>query len=117
MTRLSDSVAGASRDETGAPSSDTAGGHMASGEPTVVTVGIDIGTTSVKAVAVDGDGAVVSRARVPHPVITPAPNILEHDARLAWHDGVRAAAIAVAADATGAGYRVAAVNTAAMVPS
>ena len=90
---------------------------MTSGEPTVVTVGIDIGTTSVKAVAVDGDGVVVARARVPHPVITPAPNILEHDALLAWHDGVRAAAVAVAAEASGAGYRVAAVNTAAMVPS
>ena len=33
-----------------------------------VTVGIDIGTTSVKAVAVDGDGRVLARARVPHPL-------------------------------------------------
>src|SRR3954452_12680212 len=115
MTRLSDSDAGAAQDRP--LTSKAAGGHMASGEPAVVTVGIDIGTTSVKAVAVDGAGTVVARARVPHPVITPAPNILEHDARLAWHDGVLAAAITVADEATEAGYRVAAVNTAAMVPS
>jgi xylulokinase len=83
----------------------------------VVTVGIDIGTTSVKAVAAADDGTVVARARVEHPVITPAPNVLEHDARLAWRDGVRAAAREVADAAVADGYAVAAVNVAAMVPS
>src|SRR5687767_12912167 len=33
-----------------------------------VTVGVDIGSTSVKALAVDGDGTVVAAARVPHDV-------------------------------------------------
>ena len=33
------------------------------GGATEVTIGIDIGTTSVKAVAADGDGNVVARAR------------------------------------------------------
>ena len=33
---------------------------------TEVTIGIDIGTTSVKAVAVDGDGNVVARTRISH---------------------------------------------------
>ena len=37
-----------------------------------VTVGIDIGTTSVKAVAADAEGNVVARARVPHPLLVPA---------------------------------------------
>ena len=31
-----------------------------------VTVGIDIGTSSVKAIAADDDGNVVARARIPH---------------------------------------------------
>ena len=82
-----------------------------------VTIGVDIGTTSVKAVAADGDGRVVATARVSHPVLTPAPNVLEHDARLAWRDGVRAAARQVAEAAVAAGHTVAGVNVAAMVPS
>ena len=39
-----------------------------------VTVGIDIGTSSVKAVAADGDGTVVAQARIPHDVQVPAPD-------------------------------------------
>ncbi len=30
------------------------------------TVGVDVGTTAVKAVAVDAKGEVVARARIPH---------------------------------------------------
>ncbi len=56
-----------------------------------LTVGVDIGTTSVKAVAVDGDGTVVARARVPHGMRTTTPGRLEHDARRAWRDGPRRA--------------------------
>jgi xylulokinase len=52
-----------------------------------VTVGIDIGTTSVKAVAADGDGTVVARARVPHKLVVPAPDRMEHDANQAWRLG------------------------------
>ena len=47
---------------------------------TEVTVGIDIGTTSVKAVAADSDGNVLARCRVPHPVFIPLGDRLEHDA-------------------------------------
>src|SRR5947209_7926045 len=39
-----------------------------------LAVGIDIGTTSVKAVAADEDGTVVARARVPHRLLTPQPD-------------------------------------------
>ena len=77
-----------------------------------VTVGIDIGTTAVKAVAADGDGTVLARARIPHEVRTPAAGAFEHDVDQAWRTGVLAALGQVAA-----GRDVAAVNVAAMVPS
>ncbi len=76
-----------------------------------VTVGIDIGTSSVKAVAADADGTVVASARIPHAFAVPAPLQFEHDARVAWFDGPRAALDALGSvDAVG-------VAVAAMVPS
>ena len=77
-----------------------------------LTVGIDIGTTSVKAVAVDGEGTVVARARIPHEVRAPDPDTFEHDASVAWVDGVLRAW-----DAVGEGRDVAAATVSAMVPS
>ena len=56
-----------------------------------ITAGVDIGTTSVKAAAFDDDGRVVARARVPHRVVVPAPDYLEHDANQAWRRGPRRA--------------------------
>jgi xylulokinase len=56
-----------------------------------VTVGLDIGTTSIKAIAVDDDGRIVSRTRVPHRVLVPAPQQMEHDAEAAWRRGPRRA--------------------------
>ena len=56
---------------------------MASG----ITIGLDIGTTSVKAVAVDGDGDIVAKARVPHDLIAPDAAVFEHDAVQAWVHG------------------------------
>ena len=52
-----------------------------------ITVGIDIGTTAVKAVAADETGTVLARARIPHRLLTPAPDQLEHDAGQAWRRG------------------------------
>jgi xylulokinase len=77
-----------------------------------VTVGVDIGTTSVKAVAADGDGTVVARARVPHEVRTPVAGAFEHDIDQAWR-----ANVLTALGAVGTGHEVAAVNVSAMVPS
>ena len=77
-----------------------------------VTVGVDIGTTSVKALAVDGDGVVLRRARVRHGVQVPAPDRLEHDADRAWRAGV-----SQAWEEVSAGLTVAGVQVAAMVPS
>jgi len=79
---------------------------------THVTVGIDIGTTSVKAVAADADGTVLARARVPHPVRTPFAGAFEHDIDVAWRADVVGALRQVAV-----GVDIAAVNVAAMVPS
>ena len=80
------------------------------GNPTL-TVGIDIGTTSVKAVAATGDGTIVRRARVVHALRAPSPHVFEHDPVAAWRDGVLAAWSAVGGD------DVAAVTVSAMVPS
>jgi xylulokinase len=79
---------------------------------TAVTVGIDIGTTSVKAIAADGDGNVIASARVPHPLVINAPEELEHDIEAAWRDGVRNAYADVSKNVD-----VLAANVAAMVPS
>jgi len=78
-----------------------------------VTVGIDIGTTAVKAVAADETGAVLARARIPHRLLTPTPDQLEHDAAQAWRRGpVRALA-----QVGTAGGDLAAVCVTSMVPS
>jgi len=56
-----------------------------------VTIGIDVGTTAVKAVAADEDGHVTARVRIPHQLRVPAPDRLEHDADEAWRRGPLAA--------------------------
>ena len=89
-----------------------------SGPRDAVTVGVDVGTTSVKALAVDQDGAVVARSRVPHSVVAPEPDILRHDARRAWRAGPRRAFEQVTAQlAASGGHPVAGVAVASMVPS
>ena len=80
-----------------------------------VTVGIDIGTTSVKAVAADGDGEVLSRVRIPHRVVSTDPGQFEHDPQAAWIDEVMGAWDQVTAGA--ADRSIAAVTVSAMVPS
>lgn len=85
-----------------------------------LTVGIDIGTTSVKAIAADDDGRVVARVRVAHGTQSPEPGTLQHDVDKAWRRNVRSAWRAVTRDAeaaTGGRERIAAAQVAAMVPS
>jgi xylulokinase len=84
-----------------------------------VTVGIDIGTTSVKAVAADGDGRVLARSRVTRPLLARHAGELAHDARSSWRDGVIEALdhVLAARDPAGGSLNVRGVNVAAMVPS
>jgi sugar (pentulose or hexulose) kinase len=84
-----------------------------------ITIGIDIGTTAVKAVAADEDGDVTERVRIPHQLRVPAPDLLEHDADEAWRRGPLAALDRLAGpDAPPqAGGTPRAVAVAAMVPS
>jgi xylulokinase len=79
-----------------------------------VTVGIDIGTTSVKAVLATDDGQVLARARVGHGTHSPQPGTLEHDVDKAWRRNVRLAWRKVS---SGAPEPIAAVQVSAMVPS
>ncbi len=53
-----------------------------------VTVGIDIGTSSVKAVAADSAGTVLATARVAHRLITSPEGTFEHDPDQAWRSDV-----------------------------
>jgi xylulokinase len=76
-----------------------------------VTLGVDIGTSSVKAIAADADGNVVGSARIPHRFYVPTPGRFEHDADEAWRRGPEAALGELA------GTRPAGVSVAAMVPS
>lgn len=56
-----------------------------------VTIGIDIGTTAVKAVVADGQGRVTARTRIPHELRVTGPDHLEHDAGAGWRAGPLAA--------------------------
>jgi xylulokinase len=77
-----------------------------------IAVGIDIGTSSVKAVAADPEGQVVASARIPHAIGIPSPTRLEHDAVAAWREGpVRAL------DALALSHPPVGVSVSAMVPS
>lgn len=83
-----------------------------------VTVGVDIGTTSVKALAVDEDGQVVAHARVPHQVLAPEPDQLRHDAKRAWRAGPKKAYADLLAQLEADGRPApAGVTVTAMVPS
>src|SRR6202034_270875 len=94
---------------------------MTDGPRSPLTVGIDIGTTSVKALAVAEDGQVVAQARVPHRIIHASGDHMEHDAAAAWRRGPRRALAAVrqavAESGSSGPTRVAGVCVSGMVPS
>jgi xylulokinase len=83
----------------------------------LLTAGLDVGTTSVKAVAVDGEGRVVARSRRPSRLVV-GPGRFEHDALSTWWQAPRLvlADVAAAAGASGAG-ELASVAVSAMMPS
>jgi xylulokinase len=83
-----------------------------------ITIGVDVGTTSVKALAIDENGEVVARSRVPHRILASEPDELRHDARRAWRAGPQKAFAELSAALTAAGNGdVAGLAVASMVPS
>jgi xylulokinase len=70
-------------------------------------IGLDIGTTAIKAGLFDGEGRVLADAARPYPTSRPAPGIVEQDPR-DWTNGVVAAMDALLAG--GRAGRVAAVG-------
>ncbi len=69
-------------------------------------LGIDLGTSSVKALVTDSDGRVLGQARVEYPVVAAQPGWSESDPRLwlsATSDAVRKAVASVGRDIVGIG--------------
>jgi xylulokinase len=66
------------------PSQDTHGGSSA------LYLGIDIGTSSVKAVLLDAQGVIAAQASAPLQVNRPAPGFSEQDPRTWWQASVQA---------------------------
>jgi xylulokinase len=77
-----------------------------------LTAGVDIGTTSVKAVAADEDGNVVGRTRLPSHLVIGPNGRFEHDAAATWWEAPRVALQQVLANSA-----VQAVSVSAMMPS
>lgn len=77
-----------------------------------MTVGIDIGTTSVKAVAVDESGTILTSTRLPHALTTSPDGVFTHDIDQAWR-----ANVVGALNKVGSNREVRGVAVAAMVPS
>ena len=77
-------------------------------------LGLDVGSSSTKAVLVDADGVVVADARVEHDISRPHPGWAEQDAERDWWAG--AAAISRRADQWGRAERIAAVGVTGLGP-
>ncbi len=81
-----------------------------------MTVGIDIGTTSVKAVAATEEGKVVGSVRIPYSISFLGTEAIEHNARRAWRSAP-VLALAKLCELLPLDYEVAAVGLAGMAPS
>lgn len=66
-------------------------------------VGLDVGTSAVKAIAVAPDGTVLARAEAGYPLSTPRPGWAEQDPELWWEAAQRAQAQLGVADVAGIG--------------
>ena len=66
-------------------------------------VGLDVGTTAVKAIAIAPDGTVLARAEAGYPLSTPRPGWAEQDPELWWEAAERAQAQLGVPDVAGIG--------------
>src|SRR2546428_7718360 len=64
-------------------------------------LGLDVGTTGVKALAIDEQGRVLAKAEEPYPLSTPQPGWSEQDPEDWWRASQRALAALPQADAIG----------------
>src|SRR2546428_9171369 len=64
-------------------------------------LGLDVGTTGVKALAIDEEGRVLAKAEEPYPLSTPQPGWSEQDPEDWWRASQRALAALPQADAIG----------------
>ena len=80
----------------------------------VLTIGVDIGTTAVKAVVLDPDRGIVARATRPNRLLTPHPGWAEASTA-EWRENVLSVLTELAAGV--APRRVAAIAVAGMVPA
>ena len=66
-------------------------------------VGVDVGTSSTKAIAIDPDGTILGHAQSEHPVSLPRPGHAEQDPDLWWQAAEAALADLGAEDVAGIG--------------
>jgi sugar (pentulose or hexulose) kinase len=78
-----------------------------------LTVGLDIGSSALKAVVADASGRVVASLRRRHRLVVPTPDRMEHHALPAWREAPRR----VLAQVTAGLHDVRAVCVAGIVPS
>ncbi len=74
-----------------------------------IYLGLDIGTTSTKAILVDAEQHTLARAEVPYPTSHPAPGLSEQDPAL-WIEAVRSVVAAIAQSAPNATQNVKAIG-------
>jgi xylulokinase len=79
-----------------------------------VYVGLDLGTSSLKAVAVDAAGAAVGTATAAYPTYRPEPGAAEQEPQ-DWFDAIRAAVAALAAQAPARRWR--GIGLSGMIPT
>ena len=80
-----------------------------------LTAGVDVGTTSVKAVVADEDGNIVARSRLPSHLVVAPEGRFAHEAVATWWDAPRAALQQALASAGASAIE--AVSVSAMMPS
>src|SRR5579875_2824383 len=81
-----------------------------------VVVGLDIGTSSTKAIATDADGVVHAQVTAAHEVILPSPGRVEQDAEAIWWQESCGRLRELSAQLTAAGHRVVALAISGLGP-
>ncbi len=79
-------------------------------------IGVDIGTTGVKAALIDGDGRLLVDRTVPHDLHSPSAGWAEEDPQ-DWIDGARDALRAISREPQFDGSRLAGIGVSGMVPA